>query len=158
MFTCQKSLLAIYFLPLLLGLILLFPTISFAQADADIPTPSNSNDNTIPFDAESLNDSGTFDVGDILSTSGQDQTYLNDEHNSPIVAFILDVINFVTRIIGAIAMIMLILGGLMMIVSEGDDTRLQKGKGLLETAIFGLIIVMFSYIIVRFVQSIFYLQ
>ena len=59
---------------------------------------------------------------------------------------------------GAIAMLLIIIGGLYMLSSEGEDDKIQKGKGILTAAIIGLVISMFSYIIVRFVQSIFYLQ
>ncbi len=106
-------------------------------------------------------DSDTFDIGSILSITtdtdgeGQGQSYLNDE--SPVVGFILDIVNFITRVIGTIAMILIIVGGLMMIVSQGEEHLLQKGKDVLTTAIFGLVISMFAYIIVRFVQSLFYL-
>ena len=55
-------------------------------------------------------------------------------------------------------MLLIIIGGLMMIVAQGEEHLLQKGKDTLIAAVFGLIIVMFSYIVVRFVQSLFYLQ
>ena len=133
-----------------------FPGLVLAQESSS----SNTN-GVIKFDPAELNDEDTFDVGGsdgLLSTDNQDQAYLEDKENAPVVAFILDVINFFTRIIGAITMVLIIIGGLLMIVSEGDENRLQQGKGILEAAIIGLIIVMFSYIIVLFVQSIFYIQ
>lgn len=114
---------------------------------------------------DDLSDTESFDVYHILTAGdGEDaedqqgQGYLGDTDNPPLTVFILDIINFITRIIGAFAMILIILGGLMMIVSEGDENRLQKGKGILEAAIIGLIISLMSYVIVRFVQSLFYLQ
>ncbi|MBT5016161.1 hypothetical protein HOM98_01605 [Candidatus Peregrinibacteria bacterium] len=119
-----------------------------------------------------LDNGSSFNVGQILSTGDnveeggctegevgsegeQCQSYLKED--IPITAFILDIVNFVTRIVGAIAMILIIAGGLMMIVSQGEEHLLQKGKDVLTSAIFGLVIAMFSYIIVRFVQSLFYL-
>lgn len=109
-----------------------------------------------------LNDSESFDVGDLLTAgegeNTQSQSYFEEDESPPVFLFILDVINFITRIIGTLAMVLIILGGLMMIVSEGDENRLQKGKGILEAAIVGLIIALASYVIVRFVQSLFYLQ
>lgn len=113
-----------------------------------------------------LSDGESFDVGEILSVGEegdediQGQPYFEDgeDAGAPILLFILDIINFITRLIGTIAMVLIILGGLMMIASEGDENRIQKGKGILEAAIIGLIISLFSYVIVRFVQSLFYLQ
>lgn len=119
-----------------------------------------AQDINIPSD---INDSETFNVGDILNVNDengdpiQGQEYLL-KSDTPIIAFILDIVNFITRIIGVIAMGLIVIGGLRMIVSQGSEDQLQKGKALLETAIFGLVISMFSYIIVRFVQSLFYLQ
>lgn len=110
-----------------------------------------------------LSDSESFDVGEILSVGeegdedAQGQPYFENSE-APILLFILDIINFITRLIGTIAMVLIILGGLMMIASEGDENRIQKGKGILEAAIIGLIISLFSYVIVRFVQSLFYLE
>jgi hypothetical protein len=119
-----------------------------------------------------VNDGSSFNVSEILSTGSGDEeadctspTLTGDEQaqcyfqqDNPILAFILQVINFLTQVIGTLAMVLIIAGGVLMIISEGDENRLQKGKGILETAIVGLIIAMFSYIIVRFVQSLFYLQ
>jgi hypothetical protein len=113
-------------------------------------------------------DNESFDVGTILTTSDQDQGYFTASTNEgtaggdqdltpPIIAFILDIINFITRIIGSIAMILIIVGGLMMIVSQGDENLLQKGKGVVTAAVIGLVITMFSFIIIKFFQSIFYL-
>lgn len=104
-----------------------------------------------------INDSSSFSVSDILKTTGQNQKYLNDPSgNAPLVAAILDVIEFIIRIVGAIAILLIILGGLYMIISEGSEDKLEKGKTILTSAIIGLVIAMFSYLIVRFVQSIFY--
>ncbi len=114
---------------------------------------------------DEIDSNDSFDVGQILSVNDnagdgtddeeQGQSYLQSE--SPVAAFILDIINFITKIIGTIAMVLIIVGGLMMIVSQGEEHLLQKGKDTLTTAIFGLVISMFAYIIVRFVQSLFYL-
>lgn len=128
-----------------LGGILILPQLAFAE---DQPTQFNATDHNSD---ESLN------VKDVLSADGQTQTYLTEE-GTPVVNFILDIINFITRVLGAVAIVLIIIGGLMMIVSEGEENRLEKGKTIFTSAIIGLVIVMFSYIVVRFVQSLFYLQ
>lgn len=106
----------------------------------------------------------SFNVGDILNVNDpttneaiQGQEYLL-KSDTPILSFILDIVNFISRIIGVIAFGLIVIGGIRMIVSQGNEDQLQKGKALLETAVIGLVIAMFSYIIVRFVQSLFYLQ
>tara|TARA_B100000315_G_scaffold120503_1_gene110405 strand:+ start:879 stop:1259 length:381 start_codon:yes stop_codon:yes gene_type:complete len=114
-------------------------------------------------DLSDINESDSFNVSEILTVGegdeAQDRSYFDENKDeAPIVLFILDIINFITRIVGAIAMLLIIIGGLMMIVAQGEEHLLQKGKDTLIAAVFGLIIVMFSYIVVRFVQSLFYLQ
>lgn len=112
-----------------------------------------------------LNDTESFNVGDILNVNDEEtgeaiqgQEYLAEENTNPLLSFILDIVNFISRVIGVIAFGLIVIGGIRMIVSGGNEDQLQKGKALLETAVIGLVISMFSYIIVRFVQSIFYLQ
>ena len=118
-----------------------------------------SDTNTIDLNANGsdINDTDSFDVGNILTTTGQDtDQYLDLDTDQPVAAIILSIINFITLVIGSIAMLLIILGGLLMIVSEGDENRLQRGKDILTSAIIGLVIAMASYLIVTFVQSIFY--
>ncbi len=141
----------------LIALFLTAPLAVFAQDDPPATPGGSSAAESNEVDLGDINDSGSFNVGDILTTTGQDQKYLDDESgNAPLVAAILDVIEFILRIIGAIAILLIIIGGLYMIISEGSEDRLEKGKTILTNAIIGLVIAMFSYLIVRFVQSIFY--
>ena len=109
---------------------------------------------------DNINDSSSFNVGQILTTSDQDQKYLVDAEGNPIeqpiMALILDAINTISRIIGSIAMILIIIGGLLMIASEGEEDRIQKGKEMIKAAIIGLIISMAAFLIITFFQSIFY--
>lgn len=136
------------------------PFVSLAQDDLPPPDTNEAPGQPVETDPNNLgdiNDSNSFNVGDILTTKGQKQEYLNDASgNAPIVAAILDVIEFIIRVVGAIAILLIIIGGLYMIISEGSEDRLEKGKTILTSAIIGLVISMFSYLIVRFVQSIFY--
>ncbi|MBU1019013.1 MAG: hypothetical protein ABII07_00950 [Patescibacteria group bacterium] len=101
----------------------------------------------------------SFSVTDYLTIPGeQEQVYLNDENNSPIIAFLLMIINFLSQIIGTVAIGLIIIGGLFLLASEGDDSRVQKGKTIIVQAIIGLIIALASYIIVTLVQSLLYVQ
>lgn len=74
---------------------------------------------------------------------------------SPIVAFIIRIINFATRIIGSIAIILLIITGFMFMFAQGNQQQLDEAKDMLKYTIIGLIVTFLSYIIVIFVQSIF---
>jgi hypothetical protein len=92
-----------------------------------------------------------FDIGKNLSLEDQE---LSQQEN-PIVALILKVINFAITIIGSIAIIILIIGGFMMMFSQGNQQKLDEAKDVIKYAFIGLSITFLSYIIVISVQSLF---
>lgn len=105
----------------------------------------------------------TFDVGKVLKLEGQDQDaeYFKkgeafEQNRSPIVKLIIYIIEFVTKVIGSIAMILVIIGGFVLMVSQGNQQTLDKGKEIIKYAFFGLMITFASYTIGVFIQSIFY--
>lgn len=75
---------------------------------------------------------------------------------SGIVALILRVINILTLLVGTFAFIMIVISGVMLVTAQGDQGKIDRGKGIIIQAILGLFVVMFSYIIVTFVQSFLY--
>lgn len=97
-----------------------------------------------------------FDVGDTLNLGGdeQPQTYFGEGQN-PIQEFIIRIINFALTIIGSIAIIILIIGGFQMMLSQGNQQKLDEAKDVVKYAIIGLIVTLLSYVIVISVQSIF---
>ncbi|MFH1284038.1 MAG: hypothetical protein ABIH78_00390 [Candidatus Peregrinibacteria bacterium] len=109
--------------------------------------------------AQTLKDT-QFDVGEYLNLGGEDQgqEYFGTEENrteSPITEFILSIINFAIRIIGSIAIIILIIGGFMFMFAQGNQQKLDEAKDIVKYAIIGLLVTFLSYIIVISVQSIF---
>ncbi|MBA3757247.1 hypothetical protein H0X09_00045 [Candidatus Saccharibacteria bacterium] len=63
------------------------------------------------------------------------------------------IVNILSVIIGVIAVIMIIFGGLRYITSGGDSTKVGNAKNTILYALIGLIIVALSQVIVRFVLS-----
>ena len=61
------------------------------------------------------------------------------------------IINFLSIIVGVVAVIMIIIGGLRYITSGGSDTGVTSAKNTILYAIIGLIIVAFAQILTRFV-------
>lgn len=84
----------------------------------------------------------------------QEAKYFEGE-GSPIVNFISSVIEYLTYIIGSIAMILVIVSGFRMMVSQGNQQKIDEAKEMFKFAIIGLVVVFMSYIITIFVQSIF---
>ncbi|KKU20155.1 MAG: hypothetical protein UX30_C0003G0030 [Candidatus Saccharibacteria bacterium GW2011_GWA2_46_10] len=61
------------------------------------------------------------------------------------------VINTLSLIVGIVAVVMIIIGGLRYITSGGSDTSVTSAKNTILYAIIGLIIVALAQIMVRFV-------
>ncbi len=63
-------------------------------------------------------------------------------------------INGALGIVGSLALIMFIYGGLIWMTSGGNDEKIKKGKGILIWAIFGIVVVFTSYSILSLVFEI----
>ena len=62
-------------------------------------------------------------------------------------------INAVLGIVGSLALVMFIYGGILWMTSAGNDQRVQKGKDTLLWAVIGLIVIFSSYAMVNFVLN-----
>lgn len=63
------------------------------------------------------------------------------------------IINLLSVVVGVVAVIMIIVGGLRYITSGGSDTSVTGAKNTILYAIIGLIVVALAQIMVRFVLS-----
>ena len=63
------------------------------------------------------------------------------------------IVNILLFLVGAVAVIMLIIGGLRYITSDGDSGRITQAKQTVLYAIIGLIVAILAYAIVNFVIS-----
>ena len=61
------------------------------------------------------------------------------------------VINIIIYMIGIVAVIIIIIGGLTYITSQGDPDKIRKGKNTVLYGIIGLVIVVLAFAIVKFV-------
>ncbi|MCA9309287.1 hypothetical protein KC973_02830 [Candidatus Saccharibacteria bacterium] len=61
------------------------------------------------------------------------------------------VVNMFSIVVGAVSVIMIIIGGFRYIISGGDSTAVTAAKNTILYAIVGLVIVLFAQVIVRFV-------
>lgn len=68
-------------------------------------------------------------------------------------SIITTVINIFSLIVGVVAVVMIIIGGLKYITSGGDSGNITSAKNTLLYAIIGLVIVALAQIIVRFVLA-----
>ncbi|MDP3997025.1 MAG: hypothetical protein Q8P73_00790 [bacterium] len=62
--------------------------------------------------------------------------------------FLQNIINWLLGLVGLLALLALIWGGIMYVVSLGDDNRVQHAKKIIFWAIVGLIVIALSYTII----------
>lgn len=63
------------------------------------------------------------------------------------------VIGFLLGLVGLLAMLALVWGGIQFIISFGDETKLKSAKQIVYAAISGLLVVTLSYLIIRVVTQ-----
>jgi hypothetical protein len=103
----------------------------------------------------------TFDVQETLNIdpnvterkTPKEQSYFSDEVNPPLVSLILYTIDFAIRVMGSLAVLILIIGGMILVLSAGNDTRVEKGKNTIKYAVIGIAVSMMAYVIVMIVQA-----
>lgn len=61
------------------------------------------------------------------------------------------IINIFSIVVGAVSVIMIIIGGFRYIISGGDSNGVSGAKNTIMYAIIGLVVVLFAQVIVRFV-------
>lgn len=61
------------------------------------------------------------------------------------------VIKAILGIVGAVALLYLVLGGFTWLTSQGNPEKVKKGRETLVWAIFGLAMIFFSYVILNYV-------
>ena len=64
-----------------------------------------------------------------------------------------NVINILTTIIGAVAIIMIIVGGMQIVFSGGDPGKVKNGREAIIYALIGIVIVLVAQVLVKFVLA-----
>lgn len=64
---------------------------------------------------------------------------------------ITKVINYLLTFLGILAVIMIIYAGILMIMAQGEEENVEKGKKIIIWAVVGIIVITLSYAIVNFV-------
>lgn len=93
---------------------------------------------------------GGLCAGVNLDVNNPDCNTANDAAER-INSLIRRVINFLSLIVGVVAVIMIIIGGFRYITSGGSDTGVTSAKNTILYAIIGLIIVALAQLLVRFI-------
>lgn len=86
-----------------------------------------------------------------IGVTVNDGSGCDDADSSPVYDIITTIINLFSIVVGAVSVIMIIIGGFRYITSGGDSGNVTSAKNTILYAIVGLVIVIFAQTIVRFV-------
>jgi hypothetical protein len=92
-------------------------------------------------------------ISDAEFTAAKTSGKCSDESSASFSTIITNVINILSILVGAVSVIMLIVGGFRYIISNGDSNSTKGAKDTIMYALIGLIIVLFAQVIVRFVWT-----
>ena len=78
------------------------------------------------------------------------------KQNSNVNDVVKTLINVLLFIVGAISVVMIIVGGLLYTTSAGDSTRVTKAKNTVVYAVVGLVVSFLAFAIVNYVVKVFF--
>ncbi len=85
------------------------------------------------------------------SCKGGDTTYCGDYGVNDFVQLAVNISQWILGIVGSLALVMFIYGGLMFLISAGSSDKIAEARKIIVAAAIGLIIVFASYLIIKFV-------
>lgn len=69
------------------------------------------------------------------------------------IKFGLNIVNFLFGIIGAVALLVFVYGGIMLIISQGNQEKIKTGTDAMLWAVIGLVIIFSAYILIGFMSE-----
>ncbi len=97
------------------------------------------------------NNTEKFNIGTLQVGSEAGLTLIDDSKKDKNI--MKRIIDLMVGVLATIGVLLLVISGIMMIVSHGDENLLQKGKTMFIYTVLGLVIGFFSYIVVQFIIS-----
>ena len=82
---------------------------------------------------------------------GLDSTTSNPSSQKNLDGGLKQIVNVLLFVIGAIAVIMIVVGGLRYVISGGDSSQVKAAKDKILYAVIGLVVALLAYAIVNFV-------
>ncbi len=80
---------------------------------------------------------------------------VDDEDDSDLGGKIKTIVNMMLYLLGAIAVVMIVIGGIRYATSNGDSSTLTSAKNTILYAVVGLVVAIMAYAIVNFVVDAF---
>lgn len=95
-----------------------------------------------------------FSIKDKLSVGKEAELTIVDPEEGKNTNILNRIIKIFAQVLGTFGVLMLVIGGILMITSEGDENRLQKGKNIFFYTVVGLLVAFASFMAVQFIISI----
>lgn len=129
------------------SIILTFATLSFAFV------PALAASTFAVASADSVDISNNLCAGTNLDATGSDTSGCNDTTTGSLNDLLAKAINIFSLVVGVIAVVMIIVGGLRYITSGGDANKVGAAKTTIIYALVGLVVVALAQLIVHFVLT-----
>ena len=92
-------------------------------------------------------------IGEIIGWGNLDPTAL--DRTKSVAEILASVLKFLLSIVGIIAIIMMVVGGMMYITAAGDEDRMKTGKSIVVYSLIGIAIALAALVIVTQVAVLF---
>jgi len=134
-----------------------YPTLKFVKEGGEDPAGYPANCGTSVLKSMVDGTTGTYKVwgktASACASAGvatSDSSICSEKHLT-LNNIVQTIINTIVYVIGIIAVIMIILGGISYATSQGDAAKVKKGKDTILYGIVGLVIAILAYAIINFV-------
>ncbi len=71
---------------------------------------------------------------------------------------VIQITNIIVGIVGSVAVLALIYGGLRYVISAGNEDDIEKAKNIIMYAIIGIVVIIIAYVIVQGIAGLFGVQ
>lgn len=93
---------------------------------------------------------------DVACQGNSDSTLCSDENkNKSADGLVKTIVNALLFIVGALSVVMIIVGGILYVTSQGDSGNVTKAKNTILYSVVGLIVSFIAYAIVNWVLTLF---
>jgi len=93
-------------------------------------------------------------VSDICAAD-QDSALCTSSKNTSLMTYVVSITNTMLFVLGALAVIMIIYGGITYTISAGDAKKVEKAKSTILYAVVGLVVALLAGAIVNYVLGVF---
>lgn len=90
-------------------------------------------------------------TGAVIDASDISECYGQTDQETDLMGTLSTIINVIIGVVGFIAVVMIIIGGIGFVTSQGDAARVTKARNTILYGVVGLVVAILAYAIVNFV-------